>query len=122
MCYFRVVVLNGVTGFILFLGKILVTGGVGVGSFYWFVQYNALEPDKLNYTIVPVLICTFGAYLVTMLFFNVYDMGIDTMFLSFLEDMERNDGSPEKPYFMTKELKKIMSIPKEEHSMEPTRE
>lgn len=118
----RVVVLNGVTGFILFLGKILVTGGVGVGSFYWFVQYNALEPDKLNYTIVPVLICTFGAYLVTMLFFNVYDMGIDTMFLSFLEDMERNDGSPEKPYFMTKELKKIMSIPKEEHSMEPTRE
>ncbi|XP_066928594.1 choline transporter-like protein 4 isoform X2 [Clytia hemisphaerica] len=104
----RAIAINGITEFILFIGKLLVTGAIGVASFFWFVQFNALQPDKLKYTIVPILICTLGAYIVATLFFSVYDMGIDTMFLSFLEDMERHDGSPEKPYFMTKSLKNIM--------------
>ena len=35
-------------------------------------------------------------------FFGVYSMAVDTLFLCFLEDLERNDGSLEKPYFMSK--------------------
>ncbi|XP_065647600.1 choline transporter-like protein 4 isoform X2 [Hydra vulgaris] len=120
----RAVTINGITGFVLFLGKILVTGGIGVGSFFWFAKYNAFLPDKLHYSIVPVLICTIGAYLVAMLFFSVYDMGIDTLFLCFLEDLERNDGSDEKPYFMSKELRNIMDVknkpaPSNDISMSP---
>lgn len=114
----RTIAINGVTGFILFLGKLLVTGGIGVGSFFWFSQYNSFLPDKLNYTIVPIAICTIGAYLVTVLFFNVYDMGIDTLFLCFLEDLERHDGSPEKPYFMTPALRKIMDKQNKAYSKE----
>ena len=129
--------LNGVTGFLLFLGKVLVTAGIGefelsfclgckeihgrwypfikfwnkvilcyflmwylvanwethtslaalivylrkstlqfasllqfinlsdiflfpaVGSFYWFVQYNAFERNKLDYSAVPVIVSSF---------------------------------------------------------------
>lgn len=46
--------------------------------------------------------------MVASAFFSVYNMAIDTVFLSFLEDSERNDGSPEKPYYMNKSLRKIL--------------
>ena len=35
-------------------------------------------------------------------------MAVDTLFLCFLEDLERNDGTPEKPYYMSKNLRKIL--------------
>ena len=34
-------------------------------------------------------------------------MAVDTLFLCFLEDLERNDGQ-DKPYYMSKSLKKIL--------------
>lgn len=99
----RVVVLDKVTDFILFLGQLLITGGVGVGSFYWFERQK-----NLNYYLAPVLILVIGSYMISACFFSVYNMAIDTVFLCFLEDLERHDGSPEKPYFMSKGLKKIL--------------
>ena len=51
---------------------------------------------------------TLGAYFIADMFFEVYEMAVDTLFLCFLEDIERNDGSPEKPYYMSKDLKKIL--------------
>ena len=41
-------------------------------------------------------------------FFNVYGMAVDTIFMCFLEDLERNDGTPQKPYFMSKSLMKLL--------------
>jgi choline transporter-like protein 2/4/5 len=35
-------------------------------------------------------------------------MGVDTIFLCFLEDLEHNDGSSEKPFFMSNKLKEIL--------------
>ena len=35
-------------------------------------------------------------------------MAVDTLFLCLLEDLERNDGSLEKPYFAPKGLLKIV--------------
>lgn len=35
-------------------------------------------------------------------------MAVDTLFLCFLQDIEVNDGTPEKPYFMSRDLKKIL--------------
>ena len=40
----------------------------------------------------------------------VLDMAIDTIFLCFCEDCERNDGTLARPYFMTDKLKKIMKV------------
>lgn len=99
----RVVVLDKVTDFVLFLGQLTITAGLGIGSFYWFERQ-----ENLNYYLAPVIIIVVGAYMVASAFFSVYNMAIDTVFLSFLEDSERNDGSPEKPYYMNKSLRKIL--------------
>jgi len=38
----------------------------------------------------------------------VLDMSISTIFLCFCEDLERNDGSAERPYFMDPKLQKYI--------------
>lgn len=107
----RVVVLDKVTDFLLFIGQLSITGGVAVGSFYWFERQK-----NLNYYLAPVIIITVGSYMITAAFFSVYNMAIDTVFLCFLEDLERHDGSPEKPYYMSKSLKKILGKKNKENS------
>lgn len=107
----RVAVLDKVTDFLLFLGKILVAGGVGVLAFFFFTQkipIIAQEAPTLNYYWVPLLTVIIGSYLVAHGFFSVYAMCVDTLFLCFCEDLERNDGSTAKPYFMSASLHRIL--------------
>ena len=49
-----------------------------------------------------------GSYLVTTAFFSVYSMAVNTLFICFLEDLERNDGSKERPYYMSRSLRQIL--------------
>ncbi|ROL52231.1 Choline transporter-like protein 4 [Anabarilius grahami] len=110
----RVVVLDKVTDLLLFFGKLLVVGGVGVLAFFFFsgripTPGTTFETAALNYYWMPIITVVFGAYLIAHGFFSVYNMGVDTLFLCFLEDLERNDGSAEKPYFMSKNLMKILN-------------
>ncbi|XP_072918599.1 choline transporter-like protein 5-B isoform X3 [Hemitrygon akajei] len=108
----RVAVLDKVTDFLLFLGKLLIVGGVGVLAFFFFtrrISVIAEEAPSLNYYWVPLATVIFGSYLIAHGFFSVYAMCVDTLFLCFLEDLERNDGSEERPYFMSKTLMKILN-------------
>lgn len=108
----RVFVLDKVTDFLLFLGKLMITAGMCALAFFVFaedLQYEEyIQVPVLNYTIVPVLIIGFSTYFIASIFFGVYAMAVDTLFLCFLEDCERNDGSREKPYFMSRDLMKIL--------------
>lgn len=107
----RTVVLDKVTDFLLFIGKLVVVGGLGVLSFFFFSgQIPGLEKyvPPLHYYFVPMIVIIIGSYMVASAFFGVYEMAVDTIFLCFLEDSECNDGSPEKPYFMSKRLMKIL--------------
>ena len=56
----------------------------------------------------PVVFIVVGSYIIASSFFGVDNMAVDTLFLCFLEDLERNDGTSEKPYYMSKKLKKIL--------------
>ncbi|XP_061578983.1 choline transporter-like protein 2 isoform X1 [Cololabis saira] len=108
----RVAVLDKVTDFLLFLGKLLIVGIVGIFSFFFFSgRIKAVEEaaPSLNYYWVPILTVVVGSYLIAHGFFSVYAMCVDTLFLCFCEDLERNDGSPERPYFMSPELHEILS-------------
>ncbi|XP_035377833.1 choline transporter-like protein 5-B isoform X2 [Electrophorus electricus] len=108
----RVTVLDKVTDFLLFLGKLLISGSVGVLAFFFFtrrIPFIQEEVPTLNYYWVPLLTVIFGSYLVAHGFFNVYAMCVDTLFLCLCEDLERNDGSPSKPYFMPVNLHKILT-------------
>ncbi|XP_055896841.1 choline transporter-like protein 2 isoform X1 [Biomphalaria glabrata] len=109
----RVIVLDKVTDFLLFLSRVLVTGAVFTMSFFWFkgsINFfdNYVVRPNLNYYLAPVIIQTVSTYLMTCVFFGVYNMAVDTLFLCFLEDLEMNDGTAEKPYFMSKGLMKIL--------------
>ncbi|XP_069032951.1 choline transporter-like protein 4 [Embiotoca jacksoni] len=110
----RVVVLDKVTDLLLFFGKLLVVGGVGVLSFFFFsgrflLRGSNFHSETLNYYWMPIITVVFVSYLIAHGFFSVYNMCVDTLFLCFLEDLERNDGSMEKPYFMSKNLMKILN-------------
>ncbi|CAL1583414.1 unnamed protein product [Knipowitschia caucasica] len=110
----RVVVLDKVTDLLMFFGKLLVVGGVGVLSFFFFsgrilLPGSNFRSETLNYYWMPIITVVFGSYLIAHGFFSVYNMCVDTLFLCFLEDLERNDGSPQKPYFMSKSLMKLLN-------------
>ncbi|XP_043941724.1 choline transporter-like protein 5 isoform X2 [Protopterus annectens] len=107
----RVAILDKVTDFLLFLGKLLIAGSIGVLAFFFFTHRIPLleqEAPSLNYYWVPILTVIFGAYLIAHGFFSVYAMCVDTLFLCFCEDLERNDGSPAKPYFMSPSLHRVL--------------
>ncbi|XP_073443657.1 choline transporter-like protein 2 isoform X2 [Dendrobates tinctorius] len=107
----RVAVLDKVTDFLLFLGKLLVVGCVGILAFFFFTHRIRVIQDTaptLNYYWVPILTVVIGSYLIAHGFFSVYAMCVDTLFLCFCEDLERNDGSLERPYYMSPELSQIL--------------
>nr|XP_033772761.1 choline transporter-like protein 4 [Geotrypetes seraphini] len=110
----RVVILDKVTDLLIFFGKLLVVGGVGVLAFFFFSGRIPIDDDRfknptLNYYWIPILTVVVGSYMIAQGFFSVYNMCVDTLFLCFLEDLERNDGSEQKPYYMPKSLMSILS-------------
>lgn len=110
----RVVVVDKVTDFLLFLGKLVVTASMMIAAFYVFhtdelrLLDNSGRDVKLNYFLLPVALIGLGTYLISSIFFSVYATAVDTLFLCFLEDCERNDGSIDRPFFMSKRLMKIL--------------
>merc|ERR1711991_674086 len=79
---FRLVAINFVGDFLLFLGKMtiaLITGGVAV-----------------------------MAYGIAAGFMAVFEMAIDTIFLAFCEDCERNGSEDEGAYWMSEDLRKFV--------------
>uniref|UniRef100_A0A8C1VII2 Choline transporter-like protein n=1 Tax=Cyprinus carpio TaxID=7962 RepID=A0A8C1VII2_CYPCA len=107
----RVVVLDKVTDFILFLGKLLIVGLVGIFAFFFFSGHTDAfkgAAPSLHYYWVPILTVLVGSYFIAHGFFSVYAMCVDTLFLCFLEDLERNDGSPERPYLMSEKLLNVL--------------
>ena len=57
-----------------------------------------------------MIIIIVGTYAISSTFFSVYSMAVDTIFLCFLEDLDKHDGSPDNPYFMNDDLMRILEI------------
>lgn len=77
----RVVTLDKVTDFVFFMSKILLTIASGVGTYFYILTYS--EQYQLHYIAVPTTIVVIGTYLMTTVFFGVYSMAVDTLFLCF---------------------------------------
>ncbi|XP_031415079.1 choline transporter-like protein 5-A isoform X1 [Clupea harengus] len=110
----RVAVLDKVTDFLLFLGKFLIAGSMGILAFLFFTHKIPIiqeEVPVLNYYWIPLLTVILGSYLIAHGFFSVYGMCVDTLFLCFCEDLERHDGTSEKPFFMSPGLHSILGNP-----------
>ncbi|XP_068958348.1 choline transporter-like protein 5 [Petaurus breviceps papuanus] len=104
----RVAVLDKVTEFLLWMGKLLISTGIGVLGYMFFTKKLPITAPALNYYWLPLLMIVFGSYLIAHGFFSVFAMCVDTLFLCFCEDLERNDGSIERPYYMSPKLLQIL--------------
>ncbi|XP_077202244.1 choline transporter-like protein 2 isoform X8 [Paroedura picta] len=96
----RVAVLDKVTDFLLFLGKLLIVGSVGILAFFFFTQRIKPIQDSapsLNYYWVPILTVVIGSYLIAHGFFSVYAMCVDTLFLCFFILSPAKMGSQPTP-------------------------
>merc|ERR1711874_329495 len=99
------------TDFILFLGKIIVVTIVAAVTFSLFSANVTTALDlNINYQFVPMVIIILCSYAIATTFFSVYSMAVDTIFLCFLEDIDKHDGSEENPYFMNEDLLRILEI------------
>ncbi|XP_076871435.1 choline transporter-like protein 2 isoform X2 [Brachyhypopomus gauderio] len=119
----RVLVLDSVTDFLLFLGKLLIVGILGICSFFFFTRGIKPMEDaapSLNYYWVPILTVVLGSYLIAHGFFSVYAMCVDTLFLCFCEDLERNNGSSDRPYLMSPQLHDILTMSKSTDDVDHT--
>jgi hypothetical protein len=76
--------------------------------FLFFDMTGCQNETDLNYRFFPMVLAIIFAYLVASLFIGVFEMVVDTIFICFCEDGERNDGSMERPYFMSDNLMKFM--------------
>ena len=73
-----------VTDFLFFLGKLFITVGVGALAYLFFAtDITGFDNSGLNYNIVPVIIIMIITFFIATMFFNVYSMAVDTLFLCF---------------------------------------
>jgi solute carrier family 44 (choline transporter-like protein), member 2/4/5 len=95
----KTIAVDFVAEFILFTSKIIVAAINGFGI-YMYLTYVPNNFGTIRNPYVIVAVGTVAAFIVAMAFFSIYHMAIDTIYLSALEDMEHNDGSLERPYYM----------------------
>jgi hypothetical protein len=65
------------------MGKLMITAGMCALAFFVFANDLESENFVLNYTVVPILVIGFGTYFIANIFFGVYAMAVDTLFLCF---------------------------------------
>ncbi|KAI8854903.1 plasma-membrane choline transporter-domain-containing protein [Chytridium lagenaria] len=104
----RLIAVDLVSDFVLLLSKLVITA-MNVMIYYGFFWWKQKDL-QIQLIYAPLILIAVLTYVVATGLLSVYSMGIDTIFLSFLEDSERNDGSPEKPYYMSDSLKKIIHV------------
>ena len=84
----RVVAVDQVTDFLFFLSKVLISIGMSF-SLYSYLSSELMKqhfPNVLiHYEIGPSIILFIGTYFISSVFFSVYSIAVDTLFLSFRE-------------------------------------
>ncbi|RKP01224.1 hypothetical protein CXG81DRAFT_12276 [Caulochytrium protostelioides] len=105
-------VLTTVSGFVIFLCKLMIACGTTVAGLGLLMHYNGQQPWS-NYA-VPLVVIFIVSYVIASAFLAIYAITLSTVFLCFCEDCERNDGSPARPYFMPEALLRYVPAKKQE--------
>jgi choline transporter-like protein 2/4/5 len=80
------------------LSKLLIMDSAEILASFFTHQSKIMRiQHHLSITAGPILTVLTGSSLITHGFFSVYGMCVDTPFLYFLEDLERNGSSAERP-------------------------
>ncbi|XP_027000422.1 choline transporter-like protein 4 [Tachysurus fulvidraco] len=108
----RVLVVDWVTDLLLFFGRLLVAGAIGVLAFCFFngdikVSSDIFQADFMYNSWFPVTMVMIGSYFIAQGCFSVYSMGVDAFTICIMDDLERNDGTLQRPY-MSRSLMQIL--------------
>jgi solute carrier family 44 (choline transporter-like protein), member 2/4/5 len=113
----RALVLDRVTDFVLFLGRLLITCGIGVLGFFFFTKRFYIAPDyrkyfapDLHYYWLQLAVVIVAAYYIAKTFFTVFEVAVDTVFLCALKDLDEHDGTEHSPYYMSRKMLKILNV------------
>ena len=82
----RVIALDNVSDFLFFLSKLLISLGMSASLYVYLISdvFKEHFPGMiLHYELGPVFIIFVGTYLISSVFFGVYSMAVDTLFLCF---------------------------------------
>lgn len=92
----RIGTVNVIGDVMLFLGKFCVSLACALFAFLMLDshQYKSSH-HKISSPLFPVLFCWGLGYVVASLFFAVLEMAIDTIILSFCQDVEEHNGTPQ---------------------------
>lgn len=93
----RLAAVNIVGDSLIWLGKIAVMLGAGVIAFFMTdldMYTDPAEKTYLSSPLMPILLSCLSAYFIADIFFQVYEMAVDTVLLSFCEDCEQNNDEP----------------------------
>ncbi|XP_049513644.1 choline transporter-like protein 1 [Dermacentor silvarum] len=104
----QVAKLDTVSGFVLFLAKFNVAL-LAVFSGLWIIKEN----QTTVYVWAPLIAAGCIAYYIADSCISLYEVAVDTLFLCFSEDCEKNNGVT-KPYFVTDSLRAFMHDSKNE--------
>lgn len=82
----RVTALDQTTDFLFFLSKLLISLGTSSCCYVYFTSkwFSQHFPTVfLHYPFAQILFIFIGSYIIASIFFNVYSMAVDTLFLCF---------------------------------------
>ena len=106
----RLLVIDQVCDFLIFLGKLCITTSIGILAFFFFthriVQAEKYVPE-LHYYAVPLLLIVVGTYAIATCFFSVYSIAVDTLFICAIQDRQLEKSSKDHHLMMPKGLRKV---------------
>ncbi|CAF3470200.1 unnamed protein product [Rotaria sp. Silwood1] len=111
----RLLVIDKVCDFLIFLGKLCITAGIGILAFFFFTHRIAQAENyvpELNYYLIPLLLIIIGTYVIAKCFFSVYSMAVDTIMLCALEDLRMQEKNKNHQVMMSKNLRKVFRVKK----------
>lgn len=85
----RVIALDKTTDFLFFLSKLLISLGMAACTFVYLTSdiFRQHFPNIfLHYPLAQVVFIFIGTYLIATVFFGVYSMAVDTLFLCFCKN------------------------------------
>lgn len=102
----KIGVATSINNLMLLIAKLVITAGSGTAC-YVYVFMVLTGEDAPSSAIVPTVVTGILAWFVASSFMSVYALAVDTIMICFCEDEKRNDGSPNRPYYMSNSLLKI---------------
>ncbi|KAL7012097.1 hypothetical protein ACKWTF_014629 [Chironomus riparius] len=107
-----VIALNHFGDLVLMVCRLLIMLIAGLVGYTLLSSRYSESIGNEDHIILPMIFGCILAFLIAHCFVEVFEMTVDTIFISFCIDLEENDGQT-KPYYMSESLKRIIMEMKE---------